>query len=81
MLACPAFYNLCCLVAKNDFLFPDRSLVSRFGELSKYFDQHFLLMASEGASTDVNKYNRTRVVDAQVIFAEEIGDFNPENVH
>lgn len=43
MLACPAFYNLCCLIAKNELLFPERSLVTRFGELSKYFDQHFLL--------------------------------------
>lgn len=63
MLACPAFYNMCCLIAKCD-LFPSHSLLGRFGELSRYFDQHWLIMASEGASADINKYNKTRVVDA-----------------
>lgn len=83
LLSCPAFFNMCTCVGKNEMAFnPDKyPLLNKFADLSRYFDPSVLVLASEGAPPEINKYNKTRVVDAQAIFAQELMDFNPEHIH
>lgn len=81
LLACPAFFNMCCLINKNEKLFEHDQFLMKISELSKFFDPQVLILASEWQSNEINQYNKTRVVDAQTIFATELMDFNPEHIH
>ena len=61
---------------------PDKyPVLNKFADLSRYFDPSVLVLASEQAPPEINKYNKTRIVDAQAIFATELMDFNPEHIH
>ena len=71
LLSCPAFFNMCTLVGANQETFSKDKypILNKFAELSRYYDPNVLILAQDGEKGDwqqneINKYNKTRVVDA-----------------
>ena len=66
LLSCPAFFNMCACVSNNEIKFSPKEypILNKFAELTRFFDPNVLSQAAEDAPPEINKYNKTRIVDA-----------------
>jgi ubiquitin C-terminal hydrolase len=79
LMACPAFFNMLTVVSENqenECFSKDKDVLTKFVELSRYFEPRIQVMSSKQGAEIYKK----KIVDAQDIFMKELYDFNPENI-